>query len=359
MLGVAYSPDGDTLATTSNDKTARLWRLNTPSKPAVAAGPPWWEPFASLLAYTVSIDWDFPDGGLIDLVPAGRQGGGYATRVTSFDWGRFYQESGGGVLLEAVKEQLREDYDFVLVDSRTGLADTAGICTVQMPDELVVCFTLNHQSIQGASAVAASADRQRRRPSGEPSLRIWPVPTRIDLAEKERLDIARLAARQAFGAYVRHVPRRERETYWGGVEVVHQAYYAYEEILATIADHPGQTLSMLASMEALASGSPGGRTSACRNCLPMSVTTSSTGSVGRARWRRRPPRRSSTSRIRVSSSHWPKRSSPPVGAWASQCGGTRTSFQETTGKRPRRPRGSTRARRCSCWGPAPRRQPDT
>ncbi len=34
---------------------------------------------------------------------------------------------------------MRKEYDYILVDSRTGVSDTAGICTVQMPDTLVVC----------------------------------------------------------------------------------------------------------------------------------------------------------------------------------------------------------------------------
>ena len=58
-----------------------------------------------------------------------------------------------------VKQRARAQYDYILIDSRTGVSDTAGICSVQMPDTLVVCFTYNNQSIKGASAVARSAGR--------------------------------------------------------------------------------------------------------------------------------------------------------------------------------------------------------
>ena len=136
----------------------------------------WYERYTSLLRYTYSLDWDFGES-TIDFVPAGQQGRGYALRVNGFNWQEFYEKLGGGVLFEALKKRLREEYDYVLIDSRTGISDTSGICTVQMPDDLVVCFTLNEQSIKGAAAVAESADQQRRLATNEPSLRIWPVVT--------------------------------------------------------------------------------------------------------------------------------------------------------------------------------------
>jgi hypothetical protein len=103
------------------------------------------------------VQWDFPDGGTLDLVSAGRQDAAYANRVNSFNWQHFYERLGGGILLELVKQKLRKIYDFILIDSRTGVSDTSGICTVQMPDDLVVCFTLNRQSIYGAAAAGRSA----------------------------------------------------------------------------------------------------------------------------------------------------------------------------------------------------------
>src|SRR5206468_5357123 len=159
--------------------------------------------------------------------------------------------------LEAVKTQLREHYDYILIDSRTGLSDTSGICTVQMPDELVVCFTLNRQSIFGAAAIAVSADVQRRRADGTQGLRIWPVPTRVELAEKDRLEAARLLAREKFARCLWHVPATKRTEYWGSIEVLYFPYYAYDEVLATIADTP-HSASLLKSIERMADYLTGG-----------------------------------------------------------------------------------------------------
>jgi hypothetical protein len=154
-------------------------------------------------------------------------------------------------LLELAKEKMRAEYDFILIDSRTGVSDTSGICTVQMPDILAVCFTLNNQSIDGASAVAASVDSQRRSKSGEREVRVFPIPMRVEKFEKEKLELAREAARSKFKRFLWHIPGNQRASYWGEIETFYEPFYAYEEILATFGDRPLATNSMLASAERL------------------------------------------------------------------------------------------------------------
>jgi MinD-like ATPase involved in chromosome partitioning or flagellar assembly len=211
----------------------------------------WYRRYANLLHYAMSVNYDFPSPGLLDFIPAGRQDAAYSLKVNGFDWRDFYERLGGGVLMEAAREKLRREYDYILIDSRTGISDTAGICTVQMPDDLVVCFTFNSQSIQGAAAAARSAFRQRFTPDGSPGLRIWPVPTRVVMDEKERLDAAREVAYEAFDELLVHLSEAERHRYWGRIEVPYQSFYAFEEVLATFGDRPQHAGSMLAAMEAI------------------------------------------------------------------------------------------------------------
>src|SRR5436305_13755235 len=155
----------------------------------------WFLPYANILRYATSIQWKFERGGTIDFIPAGRQGPSYSTRVNSFNWQFFYDRLGGGVLLERAKDRMRDEYDYILIDSRTGVSDTSGICAVQMPDLLVVCFTLNNQSIDGAAAIAGSVYRER---GGSPGFQIFPVPMRIETAEKAKLEARRAYARRRF-----------------------------------------------------------------------------------------------------------------------------------------------------------------
>jgi tetratricopeptide (TPR) repeat protein/Mrp family chromosome partitioning ATPase len=215
----------------------------------------WYARFADPTRWAVSLDHEFAGGGTIDLLPAGRQGLSYSMRVNTFDWRAFYERQGGGAFLEVMKERMRATYDYVLIDSRTGVSDTSGICTVQFPDTLVVCFTLNDQSIEGASGIAASVLEQRR----APPISIFPVPMRVELAEKEKLEQRRALCRSRFALFPNSiVDASARSAYWGGVEMLYVPYYAYEEVLATFGDRQGQPTSLLSAAERLAGHITGG-----------------------------------------------------------------------------------------------------
>jgi len=222
--------------------------LNQAMTPSVEDRPdPWYRPYADLSTYAVPVDWDFPGAGRLDLVVAGRQAPTYAAKVNSFEWHTFYQRFGGGAFIDEVKRQLRKEYDFILVDSRTGVSDTAGICTAQLPDQLVACFMLNAQSIKGTAAVAESAVGLRT----EAPIEVFPVPMRVELAEKERLERARAFARRQFDGFLLRIPSDERISYWRDVEILYEPYYAYEEVLAAFSDSTGGSYSLLSAVERL------------------------------------------------------------------------------------------------------------
>ncbi|MEV4770818.1 FxSxx-COOH system tetratricopeptide repeat protein [Micromonospora humida] len=207
----------------------------------------WREGHADVLDRAVSLRWAFPRGGLVDLLPAGQQDRSYATRVEAFDWDNFYGRLHGGSFIEEMKRSMRRHYDYILVDSRTGLNDTAGICTVQLPDTLVICFTLNNQSIAGSLAVADSI--RRRRDASD--LRILPVPMRVEDGESKRLEAARSYVRFGFRRLLSGSSAKDRDRYWGDVEIPYKVFYAYEEILATVGDRAHQEGSLLAAYERL------------------------------------------------------------------------------------------------------------
>lgn len=205
--------------------------------------------------YAVSLDWEFPGGGTLDFVPTGRQDAAYSRRVSGIDWERLYDRQGGGDFFTRLRENMKQDYNYVLVDSRTGFSDTGAICTVALPDVVVDCFTMSSQSILGAYDVAASIrERSRSRP-----IRILPVPMRIEDAEKSKLEAGRDDARRTFEPFLAHLDHAARERYWGEVEIPYKPYYAYEEILATIGDRPHQENTLLAFYERLTSAITDGR----------------------------------------------------------------------------------------------------
>jgi WD domain, G-beta repeat/CobQ/CobB/MinD/ParA nucleotide binding domain len=216
-------------------------------KPSAERGEDWLARLSDVRKYTQSIDFDFPGAGLLDLIPAGRQNDAYAVRVSTFNWQNFYQRLGGSTYIDALRESLRRNYDYVLVDSRTGVSDTAGICTVQFPDLLAVCFTYNNQSSEGTAGIASSVYRQRVIEKGDKTFRIVPLPMRIDPFESAKLDARRVYAWSLFAPLVPWQPEGERRAYWLNVEVPYFAALAYEELLATFRDDPSDPKSVLSA----------------------------------------------------------------------------------------------------------------
>lgn len=203
----------------------------------------WYVPHADITEYACSLDWKFPDRGTIDFIGAGRQDSMYARRVNSFSWQSFYEKMGGEKFFDAARQHLIDaKYDYVLIDSRTGVSDTSGICTIEMPDSLVVCFTLNNQGIQGAAQIVESVQQHR---STDEGFRMFPVPMRVDPFEKERMDRRLAYAREKFAGL------GQSDAYWSDVEVPYVPYYAYEEILAAFGDVPSRLNTSLASFERL------------------------------------------------------------------------------------------------------------
>jgi hypothetical protein len=209
----------------------------------------WYEPYADLGK------WGLPlrspngqplafekNGGEIMLVPAGRQDSEYGQRVNSFAWDRFYSEQSGGAFLDAVREKL-DSFDYVLIDSRTGISDTSGICTIQMPHVLVVCYTYNIQSIEGASRTARSIRAQR------PELQIFPVAMRVEYQQAAHLKTMREFARNRFHEFVEPA---KREAYFDAMEVPYWSQYAYSERIASFDDRPASKESIYPEMIRLA-----------------------------------------------------------------------------------------------------------
>jgi hypothetical protein len=217
--------------------------------PSADDDPLWLSQYAEVFQYAISLNWDFPAGGRLDLLPPGQQDPSYTKAVSTFDWDTFYERQNGGAFLDALRENMRRHYDYVLIDSRTGLSDAAGICTIHLPDMVVDCFTMSDQSIEGAAAVARSIVNQRE--TSEP-IRIVPVPMRVEDAEQFKLEAGRDIARLRFGPFLTDLSAEEVEAYWGDVEIPYKPFYAYEEILAPFGDRPKLENSLLAAFERLA-----------------------------------------------------------------------------------------------------------
>ena len=121
----------------------------------------------------------------LDLLPSGSATSNYAQRIADFDWPHFIDERRGAEWLELLRSQWRRDYDFVLIDSRTGYTDSGGVCTVFFPDVLVLVFAANEQNLEGSRRVAEHALAARNSlPFDRAPLTVFPLLARFDSQEE-------------------------------------------------------------------------------------------------------------------------------------------------------------------------------
>jgi tetratricopeptide (TPR) repeat protein len=202
--------------------------------------------FADPYRYILPLEWPLGENrGCVHFLSAGLQDIGYAGRVRDFDWRAFYERLGGDTLIESLRERLK--YDFVLIDSRTGVADTSGICTLQLPDQVVLCFTYNRQNIKGAEAVANSISARSRR-----RIELTLAATRVEKAGST-LDKARDFAREHLGRFLpTQWSAEERETYWSNCESAYYPEYAFEETISVFREVTSQRAGPFADMKWIA-----------------------------------------------------------------------------------------------------------
>ncbi|OXS35119.1 FxSxx-COOH system tetratricopeptide repeat protein [Streptomyces sp. XY006] len=192
--------------------------------------------------YQIGLDHTFPGGGRLHYMGPGRMDEEYANRLADFNWTGFHTSDDGQEFLEALRERLRDsDYDYILIDSRTGFSDGARICTLTLPDKVVIALTLNPQAIQGARRAAELIRRYR------PDTELHFVQMRVDQNERDRLDQRFVEARQALDPYLGFTDEDALATYWGQMRVPYVPYYTYGEELAVMREDPRVSGSIVAA----------------------------------------------------------------------------------------------------------------
>ncbi|GFE93885.1 KGGVGR-motif variant AAA ATPase [Acetobacter persici] len=186
--------------------------------------------------------------GCLHLLGAGRQDDEYSAKVGGLDWANFYARFDGEAFIERLIEWARGSYTHILIDSRTGVADTAGICTTQVPDTVIMCVVYNRQSIEGSAAIARSISKGRME-RGQIPLDVRFIPCRVE--ERGEVDAARRFAAERLGEALEKqhssIERQLRRD-----EIRHYPWCAFEEKLAVFEDVPDERGSLLDAMHELA-----------------------------------------------------------------------------------------------------------
>jgi len=192
------------------------------------------------------------------LLKAGRFDEKYAYRVNTFDWVDFYNRSPS--IFRLFAERLTKHYQYVLIDSRTGITDISGICTNLMPDKLVVVFTPNRQSLTGLMDLIRQATKYRTQSDDLRPLAVFPLPSRIETAEptlreywrhgnqEKNLDGYQMLFENLFKD-IYSIPECDLESYFNEVQIQHVPRYAYGEEIAVLVERFVDRLSLTRSYE--------------------------------------------------------------------------------------------------------------
>ena len=194
------------------------------------------------------------------LLKAGCFDDEYSNRVNNFDWQGLHRRSPW--LIRSLAARLAGEFDYVLIDSRTGLTDTSGICTVLMPEKLVVVFTPNRQSFTGVENLVRKASKYRKESDDLRPLIVFPLTSRI---ESSRDDLRKLwrfgdAERDIVGyqplferllGEVYNLPPEQCDLseYFDEVQIQQTADYAYGEEVAVRVEQQTDRFSLTRSFQ--------------------------------------------------------------------------------------------------------------
>lgn len=101
-------------------------------------------------------NFKFDEPGEIYVLRAGRMDQEYRKSLASFDWNQLFGRFDGQLLFNNLKAELFKKLgcNYLLIDSRTGLTDVAGMCTGLLADGVVFLFYPDEQNMRGIRAVA-------------------------------------------------------------------------------------------------------------------------------------------------------------------------------------------------------------
>ena len=174
----------------------------------------------------------------LHLITAGKRDDNYFRKVRDFDVNEFYLQKEGGYFIENLRNDWRQIYDIVLIDSRTGVTDIGGICTIQLPDVLALFFTPTEQGLAGTAEVAKKALAARQDlPVDRLKLLTMPIASRLDVDQEFELseEWLRRSAEAMSELYADWVPANiKRLDLLKLTKIPYKAYFSFGEKLAVM-----------------------------------------------------------------------------------------------------------------------------
>jgi len=146
--------------------------------------------------YVQTPQMGFAEPGTVLVMASGRKDREYNRLRDLLNWSDLYDSGLGQLMIAEWKAAIASEYhpDYVFVDSRTGLTDAGGVCTLHLPDLVITLFALNRQNIDGVSSVIKAVEEAatERRPQLLTVATPIPATTIDDRAVLEALNNAQL-----------------------------------------------------------------------------------------------------------------------------------------------------------------------
>jgi len=117
----------------------------------------------------------------LKFLGSGKNGSDYFDKLKQLDIDNLYEENSGFEFFEGIRDEWKLEFDYILIDSRTGVTDNGGICTIQLPDIVLVFTNTNEQSVLGTKEVIERINfSQQSQPYDRQNLIIFPILSRFD-----------------------------------------------------------------------------------------------------------------------------------------------------------------------------------
>ena len=211
-----------------------------------------------------AVDWEqyvtrVDQGSQLYLMRAGRLDDSYPERLAALQWDELFYRC--PALFRCFADRLSRHFRYVLIDSRNGRTDSAGVCTTLLPRKLVLVVTPSRQSMDGLQELVTRATTYRRSHEDEQRpLLVYPLPSRVDMGDcGERTQWRRGDATQqipgyqpGFEALIRDcygLQQVSLDSYFDEVQLQQTRTLAYGEQVAVRLDQGGDRFSMARTLE--------------------------------------------------------------------------------------------------------------
>ena len=145
----------------------------------------------------------------VDVLPAGKLDSSYCEKLQRIDWLKFFgsDPTDPGPFFGQLLQELGSDqslYDYVLIDSRTGLNDQAGITTQVLSDVLVILFRLTYQNLEGLDYLVPTMKALAESPKKR-TVEFLPVASQVGSAAARGMLANRDRAVEIFGRELEYI----------------------------------------------------------------------------------------------------------------------------------------------------------